>query len=470
MSEGVSLTHTLVLSRSYTATVVVDDQENRENGTLILAVTPEKEVSRKREREAAVEVQTPSPVTRKVYDRFKSSVGQESPVTRSLFKKVKTEQRSIRGTDHLAFNHPPTPLFPGFIVTGEEFHVLLKQAGRGGQASASLSESFPLSVDRSPERTLIKVARKPFTPQKQLLSRLPSHKGVDVPGRSGVLLNPSTRGQDRFAVCQRSDGDLNHIDYSDVDFETTYGEPPVQFISGQLVSIAKAVENFHDAGLIHRDFKGPNALFNIGGAGKSTDFDLLMEELAEGETHRVGTTPEYAASYIWTDVTKQRVVVESRISSIGHQSQASDKFAFGVMLQTDVVARIIRGLSKKHRIDNPLDLSPVKVMEKQYGTLFTDEEMLQIDREHPGRVVYRWPNRAAKSPGYLSKFPTREVAYEKTLAAIDKLAAHLPPKELAGLKQLAELGFTLQDPDPRKMMSTADLALALQTINNQFQS
>ena len=468
MSEGTLPTPTLVLSRSYIATVVLDDQENSIN-TLVL--TPEKGGgNRKRERE--VRLETPSPVTRKVYARFKDSLGaqQSSPITRSLFKKIKKEQQSIRGADHLAFNHPPTPLFPGFIVTGEDFHVLLKEAGRGAQASASFSESFPLSVDQSPERTLVKVARKPFTPQKQLVSRLESQEGVDVPGRSGVLLNSSSCGQDRFAIFRRSDGDLNHINYSDVGFEATYGAPPVPFICGQLVSIANGLEMLHDAGLIHRDIKGPNALFNIGGIAKLTDTDLLMEEADEGINHTVGTTPEYAAPYIWTDVTKQKVVENRKLTSIGHQSQASDKFAFGVMLQTDVVARIIRGLSKKHRIDNPLDLSPVKVMEKQYGTLFTDEEMLQIDREHPGRVVYRWPNQAAKSPGYISKFPTREVAYEKTLAAIDKLAAHLPPKELEDLKQLAELGYILQDPDSGKMMSTADLASALQTINNQFQS
>ena len=139
MSEGVSHTHTLVLSRSYTPTVAADDQENSIN---TLPLTPEKgEASRKRKEDPVV-VETPSPVKRKVYSRFKSLVGQESPVTRSLFKKVKQEQRSISGALYLAFNHPPTPLFPGHIVTGEEFHVLLSQAGRGGQASASLSESF----------------------------------------------------------------------------------------------------------------------------------------------------------------------------------------------------------------------------------------------------------------------------------------------------------------------------------------
>jgi len=465
MSTGASFTPTQALSQSYRATVVVDGKEDSIN---TLPVTPDKGASQKRKRKVTSE--TPSPVTRKVYARFKSSVGQESPVTQPLFKRVKQEQRSIRGTGHVAFNHPPTPLFPGFIVTSEDFHVLLGEAGRGGQASASFSESFPLSANRSPKKTLIKVARTPFTPQKQLVSRLDSHAGIDVPGCSGVLINPSSRGQDRFAIFQRSDGDLNHINYSDVDFETTYGAPPVPFICGQLVSIAAGLKALHDVGLIHRDIKGPNALFNIGGMGKLTDTDLLMEEAAEGETHRVGTTPEYAASYIWTDVTKQKVVENRRITSMGHQSKASDKFAFGFMLQTDVVARIIRGLSRKHCIDNPLDLSPVKVMENQYGTLFTDEEMLQTDREHPGRVVYRFPNRAAKSPGYLSKFPTREEARAKTLAAIDKLAAHLPPKELEGLKQLAELAYTLQDPDPSKMMPTADLALALKAINDQFQS
>ncbi len=169
MSTGVSHTQTVVLSQSYLPTVAVDDQENSIN---TLALTPKKgEVSRKRLREGKAVVETPSPVTRKVYVRFKDSLGDqhESPVTRSLFERVKKEQYSIRGAEHLAFNHPPTLLFPGFIVTGEECHVLLKQAGQGGQASASFSESFPLSADRSPERTLVKVARTPFTPQKQLV-------------------------------------------------------------------------------------------------------------------------------------------------------------------------------------------------------------------------------------------------------------------------------------------------------------
>jgi serine/threonine protein kinase len=466
MSTGVPHTHTVVLSQSYIPTVAIDDQENSIN-TLVL--TPEKgKACQKRPREEEAVVGTPPPVKEKVYARFKSSVGLGSPVARSLFDQIKQEQQSIRGAKHVAFNHPPTPLFPGFIVTSEDFHVLLKRAGQGGQASASFSESFPLSVNRSPERTLVKVARTPFTPQKQLVSCLDNHAGIDVPGRSGVLINPLSRGQDRFAIFRRSDGDLNHIDYSVVDFETTYGAPPVPFICGQLVSIAAGLETLHANGLIHRDIKGPNALFNIGGIGKLTDTDLLMEEAQEGKTHRVGTTPEYAASYIWTDVTKQKVEENHRITSVGHQSKASDKFASGFMLQTDVVARIIRGLSRKHRIDNPLDLSPVKVVEKQYGTLFTDEEMLEIDREHPGRVVYRFPNQAAKLPGYLSKFPTREDARAKTLAAIDRLVAHLPPKELEGLTQLAELSYTLQDPDPRKMMSTADFVLALKAINEQF--
>lgn len=120
--------------------MAADDQENSIN---TLPLTPEKgRACRKRPREEEAVAGTPSPVKRKVYSRFKSLVGQESPVTRSLFKKVKQEQRSISGALHLAFNHPPTPLFPGHIVTGEEFHVLLSQAGRGGQASASLSESF----------------------------------------------------------------------------------------------------------------------------------------------------------------------------------------------------------------------------------------------------------------------------------------------------------------------------------------
>ena len=462
MSEGASLTHTVVthtvvLSNSCETTVGNGDQGSNQ-----------RDVSRKRLREKDVVVETPPQLRQKVSERFVRLLGGGPSAAQSLFDEIKKEQHSIRGVKHVAFHHLPTPLFPGFIVTAKDIHVLLKSAGKGAQAEASFSKSFPLSMDKSPKRAVVKIAKKPFTPQKKLLARLEKHDGIDVPGASGALISSSNRLPSRFAVFQRSDGDLNHINYSDPRFEVSYGAYPVPFITGQLISMAAGLEALHDAGLIHRDIKGPNALFNIGGLGKLTDTDLLMEELGAEKTHTVGTTPEYAAPYIWSDVTKQRVVKNRRLTSIGHQSKATDKFAFGAMIQTDVVTRVISGLSKIHHIENPLDLRPVKVVEKQYSTRFTDEEMLQVDREHSGRVVYRWPNPLTKSPGYLSKYPTREDACAKTFSAIDKLAEHLPAKELAALKQLACLAYILQDPDQTKMMSTADLVSALQAIGNQF--
>jgi len=466
MSDRGSVAPTVAL-KSYTPTVVFGQSQSEKTSLQTPPLHLDKS-PRKRKRSPAP-AGTPSPVKRIVYGRFKESVGQPaSPIAKPVFMRVKKEQRQIRGVKHVAFHHLPTPDFPAYIVTDEAFHVLLSKAGKGAQAEASFSKSFPLSMDKSPKRTVVKIARKPFTPQKKLLERLERHEGIDVPGASGALISSSNRLPSRFAVFQRSDGDLNHINYSDPRFEVSYGASPVPFITGQLISMAAGLEELHDAGLIHRDIKGPNALFNIGGLGKLTDTDLLMEELGAEKTHTVGTTPEYAAPYIWADVTKQRVMEGRRISSIGHQSKASDKFAFGAMIQTDVVTRVISGLSKIHHIDNPLDLRPVKVVEKQYGTLFTDEEMLQVDREHSGRVVYRWPNPLTKSPGYLWKYPTREDACAKTFSAIDKLAEHLPAKELAALKQLARLAYILQDPDQTKMMSTADLVSALQAIGNQF--
>ena len=54
------------------------------------------------------------------------------------------------------------------------------------------------------------------------------------------------------------------------------------FCLEMLHSIAFRILGLHDKGLIHRDIKELNALFEIGGGGKLTDYELLMEETVKG--------------------------------------------------------------------------------------------------------------------------------------------------------------------------------------------
>ena len=453
-----------------------------------VALTPEGSVqgtsesnSRKRKRAGQKEETTetpltPSPVSKMARQRFRERFSASSPYKNRLWSKVKKEQGTARSASRvLAFHHSPTKLHPGLLVTRTSMHYTERHAGQGAQAEVSFAQELLLSEDRPVTSRVVKRAQEDFEPQQALLSRIPEAKrgGIDYPLECGVMLNSrngeyyglNSRNGEYYGIFEKSDGDLTSIQYATLS-------SPVPFITEQLISIAEGLREVHEAGLIHRDVKGMNALFTVGGRGKLTDFDLLMSELAEEESHLVGTTPEYAASFIWADITDQKRRTErGGIISWGHQSQAADCFAFGVMLQRDVLTKMLTELSQKHHVNSSLkqDLAPKIVKEKKYGQLFTDEQLRELERQHPGqRIMYRFPNRALKKPGYVSIFNLRKTDYETILSAIGNLESKVLPKEIAGLKAYARLAYELQDLNPTKVMSAAALQGRLMEIQALF--
>ncbi|MCB1110861.1 MAG: hypothetical protein KDK64_07745 [Chlamydiia bacterium] len=430
--------------------------------------SPEPVNSRKRGRDEDKEPVTPSPVKKKTWQMFRGNVvpDVDSPDARALWSRIKQEQGSASTfLRRMAYHHSPTKTHRGLLVTQTAMHYTERSAGRGAQATVSFAKELFLSEDKPVTSKIVKRAQKDFEPQQALLSRVPEIErgGIDYPLECGTMLN--SHGGLYYGIFETSDGDLTKIRYADQLF-------PVSFITGQLISAAGGLKALHAAGLIHRDVKGMNTLFKVDGRGKLTDFDLLMLERAEGESHGVGATPEYAASFIWADITDQKKRTESgRITSWGHQSQASDCFAFGVMLQKDVLAKMVIELSQKHHVGCSLkqDLAPKIVEEAKYMQLFTDEELHELERQHPGqRIVYRFPNRALQKPGYVSIFHSRETDYATILNAISKLKDILSPQEIAGLEKYAALAYELQDPDPAKIMTAAALEGRLMEIEALF--
>ena len=84
-------------------------------------------------------------------------------------------------------------------------------------------------------------------------------------------------------------------------------------------SITSAVATLHDAGVIHRDLKPTNVLFDRGGEARVCDFGLACEFDAgayKGNAEEIGGSPLYMAPEMFD----------------GHVSPHSDVYALGVML------------------------------------------------------------------------------------------------------------------------------------------
>lgn len=467
---------TVVQSLSKTIPNSTHGTENTENLPSTQPVTPQRTPKKEDLKRKRVEVYTPSPNKKKAFREFKEHVGLSTPEARSSFKEVAQDAESLRFNSKYAFYRSPNSKVPGRLVFKEGVSLFDRQGRRGTNAS-TMRVTTILFSDESPKRELLKRARKPFTPQKDRVQRVSSHPGCDTIGRSGTILNASER-ETRFAFFVPSQGDLTTIKYEDPVFDAIYQKPPVQFILSQLTVIADFLAELHKDGKVHRDLKGANLLYNIDGPGKATDFEMVRDAPSDALPHFVGMTPEYAPGFIWANVTDQRLSPEdpkvldvcsrnrwrppsSGIFSVGRQTPEADVAGFaGITLETDVIVPIIKGLSKRYGIENPLDLSPIKVSEP-----FTDERMRAIADNHPGRAVYRFPNPAKGTPGHLLLYPSRDEANTKIEAAIKKLEGHHPQEELSALSALKDLSYKCKSEDPQALPTMEVVTKELQEIN-----
>jgi len=152
----------------------------------------------------------------------------------------------------------------------------------------------------------------------------------------------------------------------------------------------------------------------------------------------------FYAPFIWENILEQRYVAgeDGRLNSYGHQSKASDIFAFGVTLQLDFIENFISQLTEGYGLK--AFVSPSK--EEWIEGPFTDAEILEIDRDHPGRVLIIPPSVNGERYEWFVKFPAREDVYTKTTEAIDVLSNVLKPTEFSALKKLARLARDMQSP------------------------
>lgn len=410
-----------------------------------------------------------SPSKQRAYAAFKKHTGLSSPNAKTPFSRIARDIDILKNSPGLAFHTPQGASLPEYMVSRGKLSLFDKQKDSGANASAVRVTSISFSnAPTSPEkRELLKQGKKPFSPQKKMTEGISTHRGCDAIGLSGRI----SGNIHHFAFFKPSEGDFTKISYADPHFEQTYKEPPVQFILSQLIPIADCLAALHKDGKVHRDLKGANLLYNIEGPGKVTDFDMVREIPQEGEVYFVGTTPEYAPGFIWSEVTDQRLphddprVLEiyrrhqrkapepGKQFSVGCQTKEADVAGFaGHTMEKDVIVPMIIGLSKRYGIDNPLDLSPQKIMEP-----FDHQTMKKTAESHQGRVIYRMPNPLKGTSGHLLLYPPREEANKKIQGAITNLEGHHPQKELEALRSLLELSYRCKKEDPKELPSMEEV-------------
>lgn len=372
-----------------------------------------------------------SPRSKKSYEYYKILTMTHSPESKRTFAEVKEAQSCIMKDGHYAFEILESNDHPALLVQEKAFQIIGNPAGAGTQSEAIFSNEIPFN-GRAPTRRLIKFSSHSFDTQKEKLDRMEGADGtLDLILQSGKVF-PFTKN---YGIFNPSTGDITTIDFQKID-------KPAKFIIGQLIDWAQGIKAIHDQGCVHCDIKGANLLYNLYGRGKVTDTGSMQDVPEEGEIHLVRGTPTYIAPFVWSDVTKQRIIEKWGIKSLGHQSKPSDVYSFGIMIQKNILERIAGAFGK--------DLASETQPEKMYEPI-SDEEMVEIEQNHPGRVIYVIANRFSNNPGFLLKYPIREEVYEKTMNAINLLQNNLPENEIEILKQLAILAYELQNSDPNQI-------------------
>jgi serine/threonine protein kinase len=304
-----------------------------------------------------------------------------------------------------------------YLLTSKAFYVVLGEAGKGASTTVYHAKRHQLDGGMVAKK-VVKISEHGFEDQANYLNKLsPNSKGSKKIDHFDGLFRLGNQG---MAVCDPSDRDLNHVDFTELEMPAT---TVVKWLGDYLEGLAA----FHRENMVNRDVKGGNFLVSEKGA-KITDFGLCLK--VSDKEHYTATTLTHAASFIWPDFKAQ---LERR----GKQTKAADIFAIGRLIQLDVLNRLIRQFSKKYKLGiSTRGLTPRQLSEDSV-------EKVRDAHEKYGNQVITGPS---SENGYASfVFRDPQVVFEKCVEAINQLTM-IPSPEQKKLRALARLARELQQP------------------------
>lgn len=152
---------------------------------------------------------------------------------------------------------------------------------------------------------------------------------------------------------------------------------------------------------------------------------------------------------------KYRFVVDDIAVSGGYQGKAADVFAFGRVIQRDVLNTLIMNLGEALGIPivpfvleflMPRSIPPRK---------FSDKELQSFQEMNPGRVVHIGVN--PQGLDVILIYDTSENIYRYTLQILDRLekaSDRIPSSEFLKLRELARLAKDLQEVDKEVFLTS----------------
>lgn len=380
----------------------------------------------------------------KVVEALKRNPHISSPIRQ--VREVKEVQKGLKPGEHRYVN--------GKFICPDSFHIPVAEVGSGGNNRVYASRSFftknvevPGLGRTTPSRPLnlaLRVAKVAGNASCPLLEKINSAPGLDR----------------CFAQYQDDEGKLVslHQLYKGTLNEINYRELPnsIEFLLKTLKNLGVGLRELHTANLVHRDIKGSNTLVDLKKPAVITDHDDTTLETNIPRRARGTSLYLDPSCYPSFESLRQKIVV---------QNKATDIYAFGRMIELDVLMYILQDFGGDDTEALRDEIWPVLIEPDELK--FSDDEL----KEHYQKAVYISPK--MKGHDLIEKeslliFKPISGRFKIMKKGLEKIGRHLSDRQNNALSQLTFLAYQLQAPMQDQRPTAEDLCKSLTEILDPF--
>ncbi len=357
--------------------------------------------------------------------------------------------------DSVAFVLKASKQLPAdIIITKYHFSIVTRALGEGGQGTTYVAEKFFRAEfgNFSSEEVALKLTDFSLERERTLLHEFlypNDFKDTRLNFCREVFEVYGSKGKKNVGFLQLMEGDLTQIDYTKI-------EDPASFILPILYNVASGLEVLEKSGIIHRDVKGPNMFYDEDGHGAVGDMGYIDSyDPKRNEKGPICGTPGYLAPFTYETLSDQ-------IERVGYQTPAGDVYAFGIMLQDDVLGKMILQFGKKYgvKVDEYRRTIMSRIISKTSKKRFSNESVVieKVEPEEISNLAKKF-QRSRRLVYYSSEkelrfIPEAKKYLEIVKTVLNRFEGDLDSSELKGLLDLARLAYCFQIAPQEKLTFT----------------